>query len=753
MFKVDFLTTDPVTNTQWGSVPPDLIIKHDFHSGGRLGGPYHAEMTATGNINALWDCFLWLRRPVEVFNPRAQRVWWGYVNEIRMETVGFSVSMSLDSMANRVAVLYTYKNGTEYVTGDTGALDDTGSQARYGIKDYIHTLGDNDSISATAMRATLLKELRYPSSDYASRGSSSEPTVTILCNGWIDTLSWRLFDRLEGRVEFEGGNNTPGIQQAIGWQHTSAFVGFRGATTTYTRSVTAATNATPIVVTTSVAHAVRGGDTVTISGVVGNTATNGTWEARNVTATTFEIVDSVTGVAITGNGAYVSGGTMSRIITHSGASKIVYGKRITAATNATPIVVTCTAHGFVNGDIVVISDVEGNTAANGTHKVASAAANTFALTDVDFGTSIAGTGDYATGGVATNNVVDGPFGDLLDSQIVTISGSASNNGVHTLLNSAGSSGKSFEVFSALATEFAGASVTVVLTGNQTAQKFVQSDAFDLWRIGIKVAKAGSPSDNLQILLKSDSGGNPTGSTIATATIAGSSISTNATWTWLYTATNPALTAAANYWIVIQRSGASSDTNYYLLSMDRTAYSVCKSWDGAAWQVQPQVQYVPFRAWGWEDNAIQMKRILTDMGQFFERLEIIGSTGVKTNQYRDNRLDAMAEFRKLFDQGDSTGKRLYANVTSDRVLQIGIQSDYAIDNGVVDAMGRITEVGGTLRDDGLLPHGQWLSLAGVPIHLSSFMSISPFFVDEARWSASNPGSFELKRQSVRKGVLK
>lgn len=753
MFKADFKTEDSITNTVWGSVPPDINIRHDFHSGGRLGGPYHAEMTATGNINALWDCFLWLRRPVEIFNPRGQSVWWGYVNEIRLETAGFSVSMSLDSMANKVSVLYSYKNGTEYLTGDTGALDDTGSQARYGIKEYSHTLGDNNSLSATAMRATLLKELRYPSSDYASRGSSKEPTVTILCNGWIDTLSWRIFDRLEGRVEFEGGDNTPGIQQAIGWQHTSAFVGFRGATTTYTRTVTAATNATPIVVTTSVAHAVRGGDIVTISGVVGNTATNGTWEARNVTSTTFEIVDSVTGVAIAGNGAYVSGGTMSRIITHSGASKIVYGKRITAATNATPIVITCTAHGFANGTIVSIADIEGNTAANGTYKVASAAANTFALTDVDFGTNIAGTGDYATGGVVTNNVVDGPFGDLLDSQIVTISGSASNNGVHTLLNSAGSSGKSFEVFSALTTEFAGASATVVLTGNQTAQKFVQPEAFTLWRIGVKVAKVGTPVDSLQILLKSDSGGNPTGSTVATALLSGASLSTSATWTWLYPSTNPTLTAAANYWIVLQRSGASSDTNYYLVSLDQTAYSVCKSWDGAAWQAQPQSQYAPFRVWGWEDNAVQLKRILTDTGQFFERLEIVNSTGILTNQYRDNRLDAMAEFRKLFDQGDSTGKRLYANVTLDRVLQIGIQADYVQDNGVVDAQGRVTEVGGAIRDEGLLPHGNWLSLAGVPVHLSSFINVSPFFVDEARWSASNPDLFELKRQSMRKVVLK
>ena len=37
---------------------------------------------------------------------------------------------------------------------------------------------------------------------------------------------------------------------------------------------------------------------------------------------------------------------------------------ITAASNAAPIIVTCTAHGLVTGDKVTIASVGGNTAAN-----------------------------------------------------------------------------------------------------------------------------------------------------------------------------------------------------------------------------------------------------------------------------------------------------------------------------------------------------------------------------------------------------
>ena len=68
------------------------------------------------------------------------------------------------------------------------------------------------------------------------------------------------------------------------------------------RTVTNATNASPIVVTTSSAHGLSNGQRIMIAGVTGNTAANGTWVIAGVTATTFQLTGS------TGSGAYVSGG-------------------------------------------------------------------------------------------------------------------------------------------------------------------------------------------------------------------------------------------------------------------------------------------------------------------------------------------------------------------------------------------------------------------------------------------------------------
>lgn len=67
-------------------------------------------------------------------------------------------------------------------------------------------------------------------------------------------------------------------------------------------TVTDATNATPIVVTTSAAHGFSNGSIVRIKDVEGNTAANGTWAVSNVTSNTFDLDGS------TGNGAYTQNG-------------------------------------------------------------------------------------------------------------------------------------------------------------------------------------------------------------------------------------------------------------------------------------------------------------------------------------------------------------------------------------------------------------------------------------------------------------
>ena len=64
--------------------------------------------------------------------------------------------------------------------------------------------------------------------------------------------------------------------------------------------ITGASNASPIVITTTNTGVLTNGEQVTISNVNGNTAANGTWTISGITATSFQLVGS------TGNGAFTS---------------------------------------------------------------------------------------------------------------------------------------------------------------------------------------------------------------------------------------------------------------------------------------------------------------------------------------------------------------------------------------------------------------------------------------------------------------
>lgn len=76
----------------------------------------------------------------------------------------------------------------------------------------------------------------------------------------------------------------------------------------HTFTVTDATNATPIVITTSAAHGLQNGQVVTISGVLGNTAANGSFKVANKASTTFELTDFAD-ADVAGNDDYTSGGS------------------------------------------------------------------------------------------------------------------------------------------------------------------------------------------------------------------------------------------------------------------------------------------------------------------------------------------------------------------------------------------------------------------------------------------------------------
>lgn len=105
-------------------------------------------------------------------------------------------------------------------------------------------------------------------------------------------------------------------------------------------AVTGATNATPIVLTTA-AHGIPVGDVdvMTVAGVGGTTAANGTWIVHALSATTVRLRGSV------GNGAYTSGGTATRTDTFTVVAELTNLEDMGLSTT----VIDVTAHDAVGG--------------------------------------------------------------------------------------------------------------------------------------------------------------------------------------------------------------------------------------------------------------------------------------------------------------------------------------------------------------------------------------------------------------------
>lgn len=76
----------------------------------------------------------------------------------------------------------------------------------------------------------------------------------------------------------------------------------------------------------------------------------------------------------------------------SGSASSLESGNVTAATNASPIVVTSASHGLSTGQRVTIASVGGNTAANGTFTITRVSADTFSLN------GSTGNGSYTSGG-------------------------------------------------------------------------------------------------------------------------------------------------------------------------------------------------------------------------------------------------------------------------------------------------------------------------------------------------------------------
>jgi len=154
------------------------------HTKRAVGGHYRASFDVVLSLNEMYTFFSEnLFREVQVFNHRGIGVWEGFIFGMTLSLGGFTMSVSLQSMANRMWA--RYYNGTSTVRSTT--VEDTDSQNRYWIREQVLTI-------ALYTRLGQVSDPSIPAIEW--RGEAKHPVkLSVECRGYWDLLWWRVYNQ------------------------------------------------------------------------------------------------------------------------------------------------------------------------------------------------------------------------------------------------------------------------------------------------------------------------------------------------------------------------------------------------------------------------------------------------------------------------------------------------------------------------------------------------------------------------------
>ena len=174
-------------------------VKKYSHIIEALGGYWSAQFTIRGGRNLMDD---WLQdglgRHIEVYDDSLTQIWEGFVNKISVNYGPLAATRGpLLDIANRVDLVYgtiAYDEDGNPIVGtrvNTGEMDDTDSQALWGIVPKVLSTGGAEDADAIVIRNTYLENNKLPRTSKQWRSDAgSETSVTVDCLGYVHWLNW-----------------------------------------------------------------------------------------------------------------------------------------------------------------------------------------------------------------------------------------------------------------------------------------------------------------------------------------------------------------------------------------------------------------------------------------------------------------------------------------------------------------------------------------------------------------------------------
>lgn len=193
------------------------------------GGYWSARMTMSGQRPVMEEWFdQGLDRHIEVYGPELAKVWEGFVNQVTYSAGTLTaVRGPLMQVSNRASVTYTPildAAANPPIVGtqtSTPIADNDDSRALYGVLESVLSQGqlldDGATDEAEQIRDTFLAENAWPqSSEELGLGSTSQPTITLDCLGYVHRfMRYVMQDTTSITVQISNSDGTGKLQYAI----------------------------------------------------------------------------------------------------------------------------------------------------------------------------------------------------------------------------------------------------------------------------------------------------------------------------------------------------------------------------------------------------------------------------------------------------------------------------------------------------------------------------------------------------------
>lgn len=281
----------------------------------------------------------------------------------------------------------------------------------------------------------------------------------------------------------------------------------------------------------------------------------------------------------------------------------------------------------------------------------------------------------------------------------------------------------------------GALVNLVLHGHKISQRFFCTTSMTISSVFLEAAKWGAPVDALSVAIYSDSGGN-LGSSLSSGSLAATSLSEDSNGVWI-PITQLSLSGGSYYWIVVDRTGAVSGTDHYLVSMTEEVSLTCRMWNGSAWVAHKPGWFLKYRLWATEDTGTMIETMLSTRPQFMT-YSLGYTSGVSGYSTMDQIMTVKDEMMRLLSIGTSAGLRIQMEVSPDKNLRLKTQPinpqpqdtlRLSTSNGI-----KLTDSVGSDWPQGLLPYGMYVALIDLDADLQVEQGLSPALIEEVEYDA-------------------